>query len=678
MKHLLRSIVFIGILVHALGSHAQSVTVSSGSPYNQYVTALEGPGVDISNVTINCDTVGNPFLTQLPQMGSFNATSTVPPLGVTLGLLMTTGSITNALPSGGTGTSLGTPGTPTLNTLAGGVTSDACLVTFNLVASCDTVRIRYVFASNEYPTFVGNFNDIFACFITGPGFTPNTNIALVPNTTIPVSINSINSGTNSQFHVVNSSGTGYNEHSVVLEAVAPVVPCQTYTITFAIADEQDAAFDSGVFIEPITCGSEPPSVIARNFNNPNSNEAVEGCVDGFFTFFNPNPAQALNVTFTLLGTATPGLDFTSPIAGGVVIPPGVDSINIPINVINDGIAEGDESIIVALNVLSCFSDTAVLIIKDPFRANAGPDKDVCSGVAATIGAPAQPNVTYAWNAAPGLQAPLNIAQPTVQFVANIPFTFDYVLSANDQNGCFDTDTVAVSFKPLPAADFAVPQQVCINDIATISFLPPPTPGAAYFWNFGPGTSSIIGASQGPYQVTWNTPGPKQIKLVVSDGACTSDTVRKTVTVNPIPTSGFSVTPQVCAGQAAQAIYTGTADPNTATFTWDFGGGQGAGGGTPFGIVWTTPGIKTVTLTVTENGCISSTSVQTVTVFPVPTASFAVQPQICEDDVMQITYTGSAAASATYIWSFGPGAQVLGGSGQGPYQVRWATGGIRDV
>lgn len=56
---------------------------------------------------------------------------------------------------------------------------------------CDTIGIRDVFASEEYPQW-GNspFNDVFAFWISGPGFgpAPGQHIALVPGTPIPVSI----------------------------------------------------------------------------------------------------------------------------------------------------------------------------------------------------------------------------------------------------------------------------------------------------------------------------------------------------------------------------------------------------------------------------------------------------------------------------------------------------------
>ena len=40
-------------------------------------------------------------------------------------------------------------------------------------------------------------------------------------------------------------------------------------------------------------------------------------------------------------------------------------------------------------------------------------------------------------------------------------------------------------------------------------------------------------------------------------------------------------------------------------------------------------------------------------------------------------TVSASSTATYIWDFGNGT-VVSGTGQGPYQIFWATGGTKNI
>ncbi|RMG54331.1 MAG: hypothetical protein D6722_29150, partial [Bacteroidetes bacterium] len=657
-----RAIRLCPFLVFFLGAlswlPAQNVTVDANSPFDQYVYNIQGTGVIISNVNINCDTVPstggfNPHT--YPQMGGFNGVGTSV---LDSGLLLTSGSADYAVPGlqTGVGLGIGSPGDADMVTLLTPnnpppvVTNDACAVTFDAVASCDTIRISYVFASNEYPTFVGAFDDAFGAFVTGPGYPTPTNFALVPGTTLYPSVNNVNDATNNAYYIGPTgfgapSGTDYDGQTVALEAKIPVIPNTSYTIKLVVVDEGDQAYDSGVFIESVFCDAVCRDGVARNDNNPNSNQVVEGCVDGYFTVFNDvDTTQLLNATFTLGGTATPGIDYTFPITGPITFQPGQDSINIPVSIILDGALEGPETIQLIVSGVSCFGgdDTIEMVILDPFSTAGGPDTSFCSGEPGIIGLPALPNVTYSWSSALGMQGPLTRATPTVQLTTPIPQTIGYVLTATDINGCAASDTVNVSFTPPPPVAFSLPTAACVDEVVTVTYAAPPLPGANFLWDFGGNTSSVIGSGGGPYQITWGNAGPQQISLVVEEGGCRSDTLTKTININPIPTSSFLVNSPVCEGEFTQLVYTGTGNAG-ATYIWDLDGGlpavQGPG---PHTVSWSTDGPKTVTLQVIQAGCVSPVSSQPVTVFPTPTPTFATQSQVCQDDLVQITYTGSAA------------------------------------
>ena len=74
----------------------------------------------------------------------------------------------------------------------------------------------------------------------------------------------------------------------------------------------------------------------------------------------------------------------------------------------------------------------------------------------------------------------------------------------------------------------------------------------------------------------------------------------------------------------------------------------------------------------QNGC-SDSSTFNVRIYPIPTSAFSIPPNVCVNDPLSISYTGSASATATYTWNFGSGS-VLAGSGSGPYSVVWNTSG----
>ncbi|MBS1548057.1 MAG: choice-of-anchor L domain-containing protein, partial [Bacteroidetes bacterium] len=160
--------------------------------------------------------------------------------------------------------------------LSGQSINNAAILEFDFVPNGDSLHFKFVFGSEEYPTYVcSNFNDAFGFFLSGPGlsgpFTNNAvNIALVPGTTVPITINTINSGVagtagtpstcaaadpnwqnNSVYYVDNASGAtvAFNGFTTVLTALAAVQCGQTYHIKLAIGNGTDSALQSGVFLE---------------------------------------------------------------------------------------------------------------------------------------------------------------------------------------------------------------------------------------------------------------------------------------------------------------------------------------------------------------------------------------------------------------------------------------------
>jgi len=74
------------------------------------------------------------------------------------------------------------------------------------------------------------------------------------------------------------------------------------------------------------------------------------------------------------------------------------------------------------------------------------------------------------------------------------------------------------------------------------------------------------------------------------------------------------------------------------------------------VTYSTPGPKTVTLTVTKDGCTSTTS-QTINVAPLPTISFVVSPASgCPPLAVTITQSSPNLPGYTYIWDYGNGVQ----------------------
>lgn len=201
-------------------------------------------------------------------IGSFEASMTN--LGITTGVIMTTGNIyyntsgpigPNNSSTAGIDNSYG--GSTLLSSIAGGYnTYNSAILEFDFVPSIDSLDLKFIFGSEEYPEYAppnnSNFNDVFGIFIEGPGITGLQNIAKLPNGTF-VSINNVNSITNSFYYVNNGDGNSYpynqspeyiqyDGFTKVLSAKADLHIGQTYHLQIAIADVGDGIYDSGIFI----------------------------------------------------------------------------------------------------------------------------------------------------------------------------------------------------------------------------------------------------------------------------------------------------------------------------------------------------------------------------------------------------------------------------------------------
>lgn len=189
-------------------------------------------------------------------------------LGIDRGIILSSGRISNAKGPNKCykTTSINEQnGDRNLNAI-GGDTYDAAVLEFDFVPNGDLLEFNYVFASEEYNEWVGSrFNDVFGFFLDGK------NIALIPNTSTPVAINSVNTTSNSAYFRDNnyphpwtmleynnnpcqagsptSFGTEFDGFTTVLTATATVTPGKTYHIKLAVADRGDYSLDSAVFIQ---------------------------------------------------------------------------------------------------------------------------------------------------------------------------------------------------------------------------------------------------------------------------------------------------------------------------------------------------------------------------------------------------------------------------------------------
>lgn len=244
------------IIVSLLGiftAQAQLI-VQNIDPVVLGTSYLPGCNVAISNITY----YGQTGATGAGQVGCFsNGINTN--LGINEGIVLATGDVTGLSASVDNfwSTDMGGGGDSLLSLIAGSSTYDAAVLEFDGVPFGNQLAIQYVFGSEEYLEYVGSpYNDVFGIFITGPrpsgGTYVDHNIAIVPGTNVPVSINNVNSTTNSTYYVNNEVLMGQtiilDGFTVPLTASVAVIPGETYHIKIGVADAGDHVLDAAVFI----------------------------------------------------------------------------------------------------------------------------------------------------------------------------------------------------------------------------------------------------------------------------------------------------------------------------------------------------------------------------------------------------------------------------------------------
>jgi hypothetical protein len=152
----------------------------------------------------------------------------------------------------------------------------------------------------------------------------------------------------------------------------------------------------------------------------------------------------------------------------------------------------------------------------------------------------------------------------------------------------------------------------------------------------------------------------------------------TVIFYQIPTSTFVMDTNIlCNTDTVLISYTGTGSFN-ASYYWSFSGGNiisGTGQG-DYQINWNTSGLKNISLLVSENGCTSSLSSDIIKVFQ-PNSNFSLEEVVCNNMNTIIYFNGNASDSATFNWDFNS-ANVISGSGAGPYTLNWDDLGTKNV
>ena len=525
--------------------------ITANATITQLVNSLAGSGATITNPTLVCPTGAYGTFT------NGNLTN----LGINGGVLLTTGTAATGGPPPVTGVNAPASsfastdntgaGNNLLTGIAGATTYEECRLEFDITPSCATLQMSYVFGSEEYPEFVNQgFNDAFGFFITGPnpggGTYNNVNIANVPGSGNPVTIDNINSSLNSQYYIDNSGSSTivYDGLTTPLTASVSVTPCAIYHMILVIADGGDGIYDSGVFLtyQGLTCPSPVVSASGSQTICPGGSATLSASGMTNYTWSpggqtGPNITVTPTVTTTYTVTGTQGLCNTSTATLTVTV--------------------------------ASPSSTA---------SNSGP---YCQG--STVSLTATGGGTYSWSGPGGFTS--NSQNPSITNSTN---GMSGVYSVTVTNGsCTSTATTSVTVSSAPIATASNSGPFCDGQTISLSG----GGGSSYNWS-GPG--GFTSTSQNPSITGANSGMSGVYTVTVSIGTCTAVNTT-TVIINPSPTITTN-TITICSGGSGILVASGG-----TSYTWSSGTTPLSADQDSVSVSSTTPVTYTVTGT-DANGC----------------------------------------------------------------------------
>ena len=309
------------------------------------------------------------------------------------------------------------------------------------------------------------------------------------------------------------------------------------------------------------------------------------------------------------------------------------------------------------------SDVVVITVTPAPFADAGPDKNACSGAPTMIGGSPSgsvgtPPYTYSWAPAAGLNS-TTASNP----MATPAATTTYTLTVTDANGCTDTDVVTLNVIPSPIVNAGADVSICTGSSVTIGGFPTATSGTppyTYLW------SPSVGLNNASVQNPVATPtSTTAYTVTVTDfnGCASSDVI--VVTVNNGPNAEAGPDKSICTNEPTLIGGSPSATSGTAPYTFSWSPATGLSSASVSNPMANPNASTTYTLTVTDaNGC-SSTDVVTITTKQAPLVDAGPDKAVCIGESVQIGGSPSGFGTGAVTFNWNPSAGLSSASDPNP-------------
>lgn len=265
-------------------------------------------------------------------------------------------------------------------------------------------------------------------------------------------------------------------------------------------------------------------------------------------------------------------------------------------------------IVSGTDINTCTNTAQSIVLVNPLPIITVNSAAICMGQTNALLSAGGAN-TYTWLPSAGLSSS-NGANVT----ANPPTTTSYTVAGTNNNSCTNTAVSTVTVNPLPNVTVNS-AAICIGQQAANLTA---SGAATYVWAPTSGLNSASGST------VLATPSSNSSYTVTgTDGNSCKNTAIATITVNALPLVNAS--PQASMGCAPLCVKFSNLLPSQGIYEWNFGDGQISSTSAPLHC-FTSEGVFSVSMKLTDpKGCVNSSSAN-ITVFPVPTADFYYTPK----------------------------------------------------
>ncbi|MBL4716187.1 MAG: gliding motility-associated C-terminal domain-containing protein, partial [Bacteroidia bacterium] len=290
--------------------------------------------------------------------------------------------------------------------------------------------------------------------------------------------------------------------------------------------------------------------------------------------------------------------------------------------------------------------------------------------------------SYAWNFGDGntsaSQNPTNAYTTAGNKVVKLVTTITTIIT------CKDSSVQAITINQKPNSTFSFTGgTLCGNVGVDFDYIGGTTGDTwSYSWDFGKSANPPSSTSEDPQGVLYDSSGTHTVTFTISDANC-SESSTQSITISPTPTASFTSTTPACTEDSVDFTNTGTTGANWAYNWTTFGSGASSASSTsqnPTDIIYSTEGIKSVTLVIVDTGgnC-SDTSTQTININFRPNVSFITSSiPVCAGAPINFTNSGTSGDSWSYNWDFGKDAITNSSTAESPKGIKYANGGSKTI